>query len=396
MKTVVLADFAWVGHHPTHYRFYCEALLRLGCRVVALCPQPRTVRDWSSTWPEDWRQRLEADELHDEVQARRWARKVPFLANAHRFRQVASRLAQWQAKTPERRIDLVFFACVYSGAVPSVAWMEKNFHLPWTALLLDSGPARFGFWRRAFQLRSLDILAAFRAANCVGLCTHDESLGAYLGKRVGKQRIVYVPEIADLTAPREDLPLVARIRAAAKGRPIVGCFGQFARRKGALAFLRTAQACREDDLFFVWAGPFETNSFSARERRWIKHHLSQPHENCLVEFGRIADGEDFNALVAAVRVLFLCYKQFPSPSNLSTKAARFNKLSLVSDGPYCMADNTRKYGLGVLVQNPDDPQECRSALKQLLTAELQPQFAEYLRMNSLDLLDESLREVTGA
>jgi hypothetical protein len=44
-KTVALADSRWAGHHPTYFREFFASMVRLGARVIALCPDPDGFRE---------------------------------------------------------------------------------------------------------------------------------------------------------------------------------------------------------------------------------------------------------------------------------------------------------------------------------------------------------------
>ncbi len=391
-KTIALIDFLWVGHHPSFFRLYCRALLERGHRVVAFCPQPGEVERWE---PEASRTgRLVAQEFTDEVQRHRWKRKVPPLAVRHRFQQSARRLAAWEARSGGR-IDLVFFACLYAGTAP-LGGTDAVFPYRWTALLLDSGvvrlPAGPGQW---WRYRSFDPLAVFRTRNCVSMATLDEFIRDALERRTGKP-VHVLPDTVDDQPPRPGLPLVQTVRDRAGGRAVIGCFGQFARRKGALGFLRLAQASREEPWFFVWAGPADERTFSGDEWRWINTFLASRPTNCLVEFGRVADGPDFNALVAASDVLCLSYHQHVGSSNMIGKAAAFDKRIVVSDG-YCMADQVRRYDLGLCVPE-DDVAAAHHALRRLLMADgilPTPRFAEYRAAHSPARFSEAVAAMTA-
>ncbi|MBE7157019.1 MAG: hypothetical protein INR62_01045, partial [Rhodospirillales bacterium] len=392
LKTVALLEFIWVGHHPSYYRRYVRSLLESGCKVVAFCPQPDAVRQWEAAACAEGR--LEAYELTDEVQRHRWRRKVPPLALAYRFRQCARRLAAWEAQT-DRRVDLVFFACLYSGAAP---WggMDAVFPYPWTGLLLDSACVRVPGWRQRWRsARGFDPLAIFRAQGCHSFATLDGFIRDELSRRTGKP--VYVlPEVVDDSPPAQDWSLAETLRGQAEGRTVVGCFGQVARRKGALDFLRLAELCRDEPWFFVWAGPLEEGTFSPAELRLIREHAAEGHANCRFALGRVPDGPEFNALVALCQVLCLRYQGHVGSSNMISKAAAFDKRVLVSDG-YCMADQTRRYDLGLCVPE-DDTAAARKALGRLLAAgpDLPPAcFAEYRAEHSAARFTETVRRMAG-
>lgn len=381
LKTVALVDFAWGGHHPSYFRLFCQALLGTGCRVISFCPRPEEVASWDAAAVQG--KRLDARELTDEVQHRRWRRKIPQAANRYRFRQCAHLFGTWEAENSQR-IDLVVFACLYNG-VGTWGSLDSIFPYPWTGLLLDSGSVRLPGGREQWLgYRSLDPLALFRARKCISLATLDGFIREELSRGSGGKPVYVLPEVANNPAGSDASSLAESLRAQAGGRASIGCFGQFARRKGALNFLRLAEACRDEPWFFAWAGQMEPDSFTTSERRWIEVFLASNPPNCRVQFGRL-DESDFNSCLAASDVVYLCYQRHAGSSNMIGQAAAFGKPVLVSEG-YCMADQTRYYQLGLCV-----PEDDLGAMKTALCALLQsggnlpqPRFAAYLRDHSED------------
>ena len=349
LKTVALLEYAWVGHHPSFFRLYVRALLAAGCRVAAFCPRPEEVRSWETAACAEGQ--LEAFEMFDEVHGHRWLRKVPPLAARYRFRQAARRLAAWEVQTSQR-VDLAFFACLYQGVAPS-GGVDAVFPYRWTGLLLDSACVRDDTWQaRLRRTRGFDPLAIFRARGCVGFATLDGFIQGELARRTSKP-VHVLAEIVDDSLPAGSVLLAEDLRGQAAGRLIIGCFGLVARRKGALDFLRLAEACREEPWFFVWVGSLEEKTFTPAELRLIRTHAGNDgHGNCRFVLGRVATESEFNALVALCRVLCLRYHGHVGSSNMISKAAAFDKPVLVNDG-YCMADQTRRYDLGLCVPEGD-------------------------------------------
>ena len=388
-STIALVDFNWYGHHPAFFRAFYEALCRAGkTQVVCFCPRPDVVRGWSNSTGE-----VAAVELQDDVLRHRWIRKVPALANWFRFRACSNALQEYERRE-ELRFDLVFFACLYSGAFPSPRLANASLPYRWTALLVDSISCRQPFARRLLSLRTTDPLAVFRAADCASLGTLDEFIVPKLSRRIGSaKKVVHVPEVIDTGAPNPRFPLAEGVRVAAAGRAVIGCLGQFNRRKGALLFLDTAKASESEPWLFVWAGEYRSESFTASERMRIQRYLTNPPRNCLLHFERIDDGADFNAIVAACDLLLLCYANHLGSSNLVTKAAFFEK-PLVASNAHCVADQLRRYQLGTCVGEAAAPAELRGAItEQLNRAVSKACFAEYLRVYSRDRFDRAVGEM---
>ena len=236
-KTVALIEPGWSGHLPAYFRAYCTALLKAGYRVIALCPRPLEVEHWAREQGLAGENQLACAELTDRVVGRYWVRKIPLLANNFRFRDCARVLAAQEAALGWQ-IDLAFFACLYSGTIFSAVWMDRIFPYRWTGLLLDSTCVRWPRWRQWIVTRSFDHITAFRAGNCRSLATLDMGIAERLRRRLDGKPVYALPELSDPTVPSAaDLarPLPESLRRQANGRRIIGCCGQFSRRKGAFA-----------------------------------------------------------------------------------------------------------------------------------------------------------------
>ena len=393
-KTVALIEFGWSGHLPNYFRFFCEALLACGHRVLALCPGAHEIAAWAQDQGLDREGKLVSVELIDRVLARRWVRKVPQLATQFRFRQCARLLAEQQAVLG-CRIDLVFFASLYNGIAPYFNQTSKIFPYPWTGLLLDSGCVRLaGGPRLWLQYRSFDPLALFREQNCVSVATLDGFVKNEIGRRIGGKPVHVLPEVTGNPSIVIS-QLVESFRAQAAGRPIIGCFGQFARRKGVLDFLRLAQSCEREPWFFVWAGQMEERSFTRSELRWVETFLASRPANCRVELDRISDGE-FDGLISSSSLLYLCYHRHVGSSNMIGKAASLGKRVLVSEG-YCMADQTKYYNLGLCVPE-GNPDAKKAAIRILLDSSNSlptPRFDAYLHDHSQTRFMEAMTAITS-
>ncbi|NJK47669.1 hypothetical protein HC931_05330 [Candidatus Gracilibacteria bacterium] len=49
MRTIVIVDPLWDGHHSTYFKIFAETFLKLDCTVIALCPNPEEMYRWISS-----------------------------------------------------------------------------------------------------------------------------------------------------------------------------------------------------------------------------------------------------------------------------------------------------------------------------------------------------------
>jgi hypothetical protein len=162
------------------------------------------------------------------------------------------------------------------------------------------------------------------------------------------------------------------------------------KRKGFLTLLEVSQQLAEKDCFFVFAGQLGETSFLPQELIKIQSIVKSAPHNCFFHFERISDGPQFNSLVSVCNILFAVYNNFPSSSNILTKAAIFKKPVVVSN-KFCMGKRVREFNLGLAI-NEGDTLQCIEALHQLGYPELdiveqtEHDFEGYKRLHSIKQL----------
>ncbi len=221
-----------------------------------------------------------------------------------------------------------------------------------------------------------------------------------LARRLRGKRVYALPDVADTSdlasAADADVavsPFADYIRRLAAGRRIIGCYGQFSKRKGAREFIMTAECCRDEPWFFVWVGEDERASFPARERRQINAYLAAEASNSYIRLGRIEREADYNALVRQADILFLCYRNHPGSSNMLGKAAAFGKPVLVTGG-FAMAEEARRFDLGLCVPPNASPVTYRDAIRRLLSGTaVAPRYEEYEQAHSAAGFNAVVREM---
>src|SRR6266404_5642924 len=99
MRTVVLVEWNWMGHHPTYFKLFIRALLDLGCTVLALCPKPEEVDGSLRDLEHSMRSRLTlrsfAGASAPRGCPRSWRRRVGMLRLLYRLK---NRIRQWEAE----------------------------------------------------------------------------------------------------------------------------------------------------------------------------------------------------------------------------------------------------------------------------------------------------------
>ncbi|MBY5766740.1 glycosyltransferase family 4 protein [Rhizobium leguminosarum] len=165
--------------------------------------------------------------------------------------------------------------------------------------------------------------------------------------------VAVVPDVADLEPADEPSAVAQSIRAKAGARTVVLQIGTLTPHKGILDLLEVIPRADPQRFFFAFVGKVYHETFGDDAGR-IRDFFSNPPENVLMYNGFIDDERDYNSVVASADIAFAVYRNFPSSSNILTKAAEFNIPLLVSDR-YMMGRLIREYDIGIAVPegNPD-------------------------------------------
>lgn len=399
LKTIALIDTCWSGHHPTYLKFFTKTLLKLGCRVMAFCPAPREVYDWvAGNHPQL------TDQLYTfEVQE-------PILSSfpLSRFRPVLNAIARWQHAAAEVQKastkvgsspDLVFFAWLDSYLVPYLTHhvVDQIFPYHWTGLYFHPSYLRIKQRFSVIRRGPLSPNAVLKSPRCPAVAVLDEGISEKLSSQIKGKSVINFPDITDDSPPDLDFSIAKQIREKADGRRIIGLLGSQAKRKGLLTLLDVAQRAEKEDWFFVFAGRFSERNFLPQDLERIRVALQSTPHNCYFHFERIPDEPQFNALVNACDILFVAYKNFPSSSNLLTKAAVFKKPVLVSNR-FCIGERVRKFKLGLSV--PEDSvfhhiealrYLCRYS--ELTSHQVQSNFESYQTLHSTEQLHVAFQTI---
>ena len=251
------------------------------------------------------------------------------------------------------RPDLVFLGWLDTHIDPGLSGraIDRLFPHPWAGLYFFPGEHRGTGRHRGWDRWRLVHGGPFLGRNCRGLALLDEVAVAPLARRLAPRPVGRFPDLTDETPPT-GTPLSAQIRAAARGRKVIGCLGSLCKRKGIHELIRICERSAERPWFFVFAGKLDTVDFADRPLREILRFLQHRPENAFVHLQVVPDGNEFNSLAAECDVLYCHYLNFPHSSNLLTKAALLRRPVLVSDR-HCMAERVAAHHLGAGVTEGD-------------------------------------------
>lgn len=362
-RALALVDWMTGGHHPMYFALFVRALLELGCTVAAFCPQPEEVRIAIQDLDEATRSRLTlhvltAPSVPESVPIRIRGRLNGLLTVG----TVVRKLRSWEAAN-RRRIDLVFFACIYDAHF--TRWPESAllFPYPWSGLYLPTGKFRKlapgGSWRD-LPAYAAKLLRSPR--NLKSLCIWDEGIVERMRELCGYP-VFRMPDLSDETF-EEASPVAMELKRFAAGAPIVGVLGLLKQGKGVTTLAKVALDPANRDLCFAFVGDVSWQGYNAEEKALMRRVMDLP--NVFTHLARIPDEKSFNSCVRACDIVFAAYLDFADSSGLLIKAAIAERPLIVSDG-YLMAARVRQFQLGEVVPQADI-QATSGAIRKLLAA----------------------------
>lgn len=406
MKTVALVDWNWSGHHPTYFKQFTSALTELGIRVIPFCPAPGDLPELLASMPAgrpaDALARVEPPQpiAVTPMGRIRPGRLRPIQQAIRQFGSLGKRLRAWE-RMNRRKIDLVFFACIYDHQFEWLRYAEPFFRFPWSGLYLHARSfrmpgspipyvGRLPCPEKIFTLKSLQSVAVL-----------DENVTTPMRKLTAGRPVIAFPDLAEMQLPAKDDPawgLAKKIREFARGRPVVSLVGHLQRTKGLEEFTRAAQDESLRGLCFFLGGEVNWVQVGDASRKAMLAAWEQA-PNIFTHLHRITDEKVLNAVMASSDIIYAAYTDFPNSSGILSKAAVFERPVIVSDG-YLMAERTRAYHLGEVVKE-GDLNAITAALRRLAgfdasLPEAQPGlWAEYRSAHSFERLLAAFGELLG-
>ncbi|MEM7144041.1 MAG: hypothetical protein AAF591_02830 [Verrucomicrobiota bacterium] len=411
-KTVALADPRWAGHHPTYFKEFFASMVRLGARVIALCPDPAGFRETAATVCDEFG--LDVDEWIVTEELKGTKGGVNLLGLEH---DPASTVVRWWTlRRAMRRAEarsgwtagFVFLAWLdsYLRFMPSAAIADRMLGRPWGGLYFRNHHlARCA--EQGSVLNSLRRIAKgdfnLRADSCRVVGVLDERFTDELEALSGKP-VLQFPDITDETRLDGPSAFTCEVLEKAKGRKIIGVIG-LERRKGFLTLLKAALRAAEEGRpwYFVFGGTLSETTLSDEELKWLREvdervNVEGEFDNIHLDLnaGPVPDTGEFNSLISSFDVVFAAYEDFHGSSNALTKAALFERPILASRGE-CIEARVNEFGMGICMDQGDVDQ-CMVGIEKLLERKdwndqpLVPRFDAYRSRHSRERLDDVFRE----
>jgi len=259
--------------------------------------------------------------------------------------------------------DLVFFCMAddYVNSRVSAAEIATLFPYAWSGL---------GIFPKWLQESPRHIPPCLLDSHCKGLFLLDETLVSAAQALIGKPCHAF-PEVTDVSEPQEGRlsELVAAIECFRAGRYLVGLFGVVDRRKGIFHLLRIANFLRDSPIAFVIAGDVTAAETEIELDYFEKKLAASGLTNVFFRRGRIAEDEEFNALVKSVDLLWVAYPNFDYSSNQLTKAAYFGTPVAVNAGGL-LAERVREFDLGIAIPTANESRSAELISEFLMKREL--------------------------
>lgn len=344
---VCLVEYTWNGHHPMFFCHFLLALLRLGYRVHAICPNPSYVAEWVKSFLCDYEYQflsystLQAPAIR--FRPRRWQHIVNQLALLWKIRKLI-RLCESRCST---KVEHVFFACLYEDIIPQMRFGMAGFSWNWSGLYLQCNiQYQLSFGGKGSNASPIIRALSHPRLKAVGFL--DPNAISYFSTSRLTCRLVRFPDFTD-TYVNEKSSLAFFVRNRAAGRSIVLITGHLQPRKGIMTLVKASAHPLCKDWFFVFAGAVDWEFFSDAERSSLESLSYQ--ENAFTCYERISS-EDMNQLVKQSSLIYAAYIDFPHSSNLLVKASFFSVPIVVSEG-YLMSKLVTDFNLGFVIPQKD-------------------------------------------
>lgn len=205
---------------------------------------------------------------------------------------------------------------------------------------------------------------------------------------------VLVPDVADLETAGRGSDVAATIKARAKGRKVVLQIGTLTPHKGVQDLLKVIALADAGRFFFAFVGRIYDDAFGA-DAAEMRAFFDNPPENVVLHDGFVEDEREYNSVIAAADIVFAVYRDFPSSSNILTKAAAF-RVPLVVSNRFLMGRLASEYNLGIAVEESDPPAIHQALLSITGTPWPAEGFERFAQDRSLERLKTVLRQALDA
>ena len=387
-----------MGHHSVWYKLFTKVLVERGYEVVGFCPAPNEMEQWAD-------EELSADCRESCGFIYRGIRKLPSwiperfrprISSAVQYLTLVRALKGWQMQS-QKKIDLVFFACIYDYAFEYFNDIARAFPFQVSGLYLHCRSIRMP-GSPVPQTGLLPCLEKFwgHPPFC-SLAVLDEGAQEEVSKLGNGRPVVWMPDVATVNLPEpSDNGIASKLKRYSAGQPIILLAGQIQPTKGVELFCDVSDRMRGEKLCFGIIGDVVWSFFSAEFRDRLGR-IAERSNNVFAYFARVPDEADINACIAKSDVIFAAYQSFPNSSNILSKAAQFHKPVIVSDG-YLMAERVHKFRLGIVIPE-GDTDAAEDAVRKLSgdtgswIHENNPDWEGYLAEHSEKRLSEAFAEL---
>lgn len=400
LKSIILIDPFWEGHHNVYLKLYSKVLLELGYRICVFCPNPKQLLEELGKDILPNSKRISTHRLVAPVAKVNLPYVGRFFSSLQFWIETRKKIDSI-LKINNKKSNLYFFLWLDSYMFFGVnkffvdlifpyKWAGLYFH-PWH-LRLNDQPLL------SFAAKMVSPCSALESDNCKYVAILDEGVRKKMKRYLGyKKPVIVFPDVTDESRPDANDKLASVILKKAKGRPIIGSLGSIEKRKGTFQLIEIAKKYPEDKAFFVFQGHFYKYTFTKKEYKIVEKFVNAKGDNYMIINKNILDEGKFNALIHVCDLLYLAYIDFRHSANLLTKAALLRKLVIVSDD-YCMAERVKRYKMGVVVDNEDLVEQV-NVMKLLLqeknkkNEKINSGFADYFKNNSYKKLKQIIRRM---
>lgn len=403
-KTIALIDWNWMGHHPTYFTEFAAAMARADAEVVPFCANPEDFNNRLSEMAENHALRNRiciAEHVNgpkpSKFRPARWRGNYEAI---RLFGGLGRQLRDWERQN-NRKIDLVFFACIYDWEFAHFSSSERFFGFPWTGLYLHARSLRMPGMASPYRTLIPRPEKVFGGRLLRSIALLDEGVIEKMRLITRSGNVFAFPDVANESLPKEgalNWGLAHKIKDFAAGRKIVTLVGYLQQTKGVEEFVELAKHPSMRNTIFFLGGEPGLDGFDEATKSRLQNAWEQT-PNLWAHLQRLPE-ESLNAVVASSDVVFAAYRNFPNSSNIMTKAAMFERPIVVSDG-FLMAERVRHYCLGEVVPEGDVQVLAYSVAKMLEPNYINrlrsdARWADYKKDHSAASLEHAMKSLLAA
>jgi hypothetical protein len=323
-----------------YYCYILKALLNLGHRVYAICPDPSTVTRWVEknidNSPSDRIAYASLEIPTLKIRPMRWRYGINQSLALWKIRKL---MHDFEIKS-RSVIDHAFFASIDEITLSYFKLGMSKFRWSFSFLYLHCSLHLNSNTRPANKYRK-DIFRALSHPSLCSLALYDPKAILFLERSGCKSKLIAFPDFTDESIDQNS-KLCRTVRTLALGRTVITITGHLDRRKGLINLAKAACSHELRNYFFVFAGNIIWSSYSETEQSLIRHLPDR--ENTFTHFNWVEPGT-MNQLVRDSSLIYAVYHDFQFSSNMLIKSAINSTPILVADG-YLMADTVLRYRLG--------------------------------------------------